>query len=91
MSWGAPDWLWCLLAIPLLMGLALWSAKRRQRATELFGNAQTVSPLIAGKAYWWRLVRAVLIALSLIMGVGLSWSIIRRRLSGQLDVDDVEE
>ncbi|MEM8788559.1 MAG: DUF6524 family protein [Pseudomonadota bacterium] len=31
-----------------------------------------------------------LIALSLIMGVGLSWSIIRRRLSGQLDVDDVE-
>ena len=32
-----------------------------------------------------------LIALSFIMGVGLSWSIIRRRLSGQLDVDDVEE
>ena len=32
-----------------------------------------------------------LLALSLIMGVGLSWSIIRRRLSGQLDVDDVEE
>ena len=32
-----------------------------------------------------------LIALSLIMGVGLSWSIIRRRLSGQLDVDDVEQ
>ena len=32
-----------------------------------------------------------LIALSLVMGVGLSWSIIRRRLSGQLDVDDVEE
>ncbi len=31
-----------------------------------------------------------LIALSFIMGVGLSWSIIRRRLSGQLDVDDVE-
>jgi hypothetical protein len=25
------------------------------------------------------------------MGVGLSWSIIRRRLSGQLDVDDVEQ
>lgn len=32
-----------------------------------------------------------LIALSVVMGVGLSWSIIRRRLSGQLDVDDVEE
>ncbi|MHA3976811.1 DUF6524 family protein [Halovulum sp. GXIMD14794] len=32
-----------------------------------------------------------LITLSIVMGVGLSWSIIRRRLSGQLDVDDVEE
>ncbi len=32
-----------------------------------------------------------LIALSLIMGVGLSWSIVRRRLSGQVDMDDVEE
>ena len=32
-----------------------------------------------------------LLSLSLVMGVGLSWSIIRRRLSGQLDVDDVEE
>lgn len=32
-----------------------------------------------------------LFALSLVLGVGLSWSIIRRKLSGQLDVDDVEE
>ncbi|QHQ35073.1 DUF6524 family protein [Algicella marina] len=32
-----------------------------------------------------------LVAVSFIMGVGLSWSIIRRGLSGQLDVDDVEE
>ena len=31
-----------------------------------------------------------LLACSFVMGVGLSWSIIRRRLSGQLDVDDVE-
>ena len=29
-----------------------------------------------------------LIALSFILGVGISWSIIRRRLTGQLDVDD---
>lgn len=32
-----------------------------------------------------------LVALSLVLGVGLSWSHIRRRLSGQADVDDVEE
>lgn len=32
-----------------------------------------------------------LIALSVILGIGLSWSIVRRRLSGQADVDDVDE
>ena len=32
-----------------------------------------------------------LFALSLVLGVGLSWSIIRRRLTGQADVDDVDE
>ncbi|WP_306115195.1 MULTISPECIES: DUF6524 family protein [unclassified Roseovarius] len=32
-----------------------------------------------------------LIALSLILGVGLSWSHVRRKLSGQADMDDVDE
>lgn len=32
-----------------------------------------------------------LAALSLVLGVGLSWSIVRRALSGQADVDDVDE
>ncbi len=31
------------------------------------------------------------IALSLVLAVGLSWSIVRRRLTGQADVDDVDE
>ncbi len=30
-------------------------------------------------------------AMSVVLGIGLSWSIIRRRLSGQVDIDDVEE
>ncbi|WP_163849354.1 DUF6524 family protein [Pseudooceanicola aestuarii] len=30
-------------------------------------------------------------ALSLVLGIGLSWSLIRRRLSGQVDIDDVDE
>lgn len=30
-------------------------------------------------------------ALSVVLGIGLSWSIVRRRLSGQSDVDDVDE
>ncbi len=33
----------------------------------------------------------VLVILSAVMGLGLSWSHIRRRLSGQLDVDDRDE
>ncbi len=32
-----------------------------------------------------------LLALSLVLGIGLSWSIVRRALSGQADVDDVED
>ena len=32
-----------------------------------------------------------LVALSLVLGIGLSWSIIRRKLSGQADVDDIDE
>lgn len=30
-------------------------------------------------------------ALSVVLGIGLSWSLIRRMLSGQYDMDDVEE
>ena len=30
-------------------------------------------------------------ALSVVLAIGLSWSIVRRRLSGQADVDDVDE
>ncbi len=30
-------------------------------------------------------------ALSIVLGIGLNWSRVRRRLSGQADVDDVEE
>ena len=33
---------------------------------------------------------AILVILAAIMAIGISWSHIRRRMSGQLDVDDVE-
>lgn len=32
-----------------------------------------------------------ILALSLVLGIGLGWSLIRRRLSGQLDMDDVDD
>ncbi len=38
----------------------------------------------AGAAQW-----AALAAVGLVLGIGLSWSHIRRALSGQVDVDDV--
>ena len=32
-----------------------------------------------------------IVALSVVLGVGLSWSIVRRALSGQADVDDTDD
>lgn len=32
-----------------------------------------------------------IVALSIVLAVGLSWSIVRRKLSGQADVDDIDE
>ena len=32
-----------------------------------------------------------IVALSLVLGIGLSWSHVRRRLSGQADMDDVDD
>lgn len=32
-----------------------------------------------------------IVAASIVLGVGLSWSIIRRKLSGQVDTDDVND
>lgn len=32
-----------------------------------------------------------LLALSAVLGIGLSWSLVRRRLTGQADIDDVDE
>jgi len=32
-----------------------------------------------------------IIVLSLVLGIGLSWSIVRRRLTGQADMDDVDD
>jgi len=32
-----------------------------------------------------------LVAMSLVLGIGLSWSHVRRRLSGQADIDDVDD
>jgi hypothetical protein len=46
-----------------------------------------VLDLTSGSALQW----VVLVGLGLVLGVGLSWSHVRRALSGQSDVDDVDE
>lgn len=33
----------------------------------------------------------IILALSLVLGIGMSWSFVRRAISGQADVDDVDE
>ena len=38
-----------------------------------------------------QMVWLAIAALALVLGIGLSWSHVRRRLSGQADMDDVEE
>lgn len=43
--------------------------------------------LDSGHAMVW----VVLVVISLLLAFGMSWSHIRRRLSGQVDVDDVED
>ena len=32
-----------------------------------------------------------IVALSVVLAIGLSWSIVRRKLSGQADIDDADE
>jgi len=38
-----------------------------------------------------QIVWLALVALALVLGIGLSWSHVRRRLSGQADMDDIDE
>ncbi len=60
MSWADPSALWLLTLLPLALVALLWHARRRDRATAIFGKADTVGPLIAGRAGWWRITRALL-------------------------------
>ncbi len=69
MSWADPEALWLLVLLPLAVGALMWSDARRRRATEQFGNAGTLDPLIAGQARWWRVTRANLIIVGLALTI----------------------
>lgn len=59
-----------------LLGAMLW-------VTIDFGWLDLKKPTVAT---W-----VLLFAFATILGIGISWSHIRRRISGQLDIDDVDE
>ena len=60
MSWADPSALWLLWLVPLAAAALVWNEARRRRATEIFGRSTTITPLITGRARWWRIARAVL-------------------------------
>lgn len=90
-----------LAALLLLTGYVIY-LRATLRSIGAFGMVLVIA--IVGALIWvlvdWRVIRLDdpglntwigIAALSFVLGIGLSWSIIRRRLSGQADVDDVEE
>lgn len=50
----------------------------------------TVNPTGWNDIHWVRVSWAGQMPLSLILGIGLSWSILRQRLSGQASVDEID-
>ncbi len=67
------------------LGVALWGALLGCLVW-LFVDLGWLS-LDSGTAMTW----VILLLLSLVLAMGMSWSHIRRRLSGQVSVDDVED
>jgi hypothetical protein len=65
-----------MLLVLALVGTILW-------ALRYYGLLDLSDPQLAT---W-----IGIFALSLVLGTGLSWSIIRRKLSGQVDMDDVDQ
>lgn len=97
----APMSLLVLSGLLLLVGYIIY-LRATFRSIGLFGMALVLS--LVGAVLWVlydlgalnlddaaRNTWLALIAMSLVLGIGLSWSHVRRRLSGQADMDDVDE
>ena len=90
-----------LFALILLVGYIIY-LRATLRSIGPFGMALVLA--LVGSVLWvlydWGyltlentnvLVWLAIFALSLVLGVGMSWTFVRRALTGQLDVDDVDE
>ncbi len=90
-----------LLALILLVGYIIY-LRATLRSIGAFGMALVLA--LVGAVLWvlfdWGhlslddtnlVVWLAILALSLVLGVGMSWSFVRRALTGQYDMDDVDE
>lgn len=64
-----------VILLLLILGALVW----------LLIEQKIVDPSRPGVASW-----IALILLALVLGIGLSWSLVRRRLTGQVDVDEID-
>ncbi len=105
-TWAQANWseqmaLSVLLGLLLLVGYIIY-LRATLRSIGLFGMLLVLA-LVAALLWvlydygWLTLDNSQtntwlgIVALSLVLGVGLSWSHVRRALSGQADMDDVDE
>lgn len=65
-----------IVLISAIFGVVIW----------ILVDQQLLDPSNRDMIIW-----LILVLIATIMGVGVSWSHVRRRISGQADVDDVEE
>ena len=95
------------MPLALLLGLLLFAGYiiyLRATLRSIGGFGMTMVLAIIAAALWVlydygllsvadtsHLIWLALAALSLVLGIGLSWSHVRRRLSGQSDMDDISE
>ena len=90
-----------LFALVLLVGYIIY-LRATLRSIGLFGMLLVLAVIgtflwVAYDQGWIRLDNPTLItwiaivALSLVLAIGLSWSIVRRTISGQADVDDIDQ
>ncbi|PTW49665.1 MULTISPECIES: DUF6524 family protein [Rhodovulum] len=100
-GWDSQTPMVVLAGLLLFTGYAIY-LRATLRSIGPFGMALVAA--LVGALLWvlvdWNVIRLDdpglntwigLLALSLVLGVGLGWSIIRRKLSGQADIDDVDD
>lgn len=48
MSWANPEWLWCLLILPILIGLSVWRAYTNRHPSLTFSDTSTFADMPKG-------------------------------------------